>query len=153
MTDEQNAAVRAAMLNDYERKDAALRCFEKTGRFFPEKEGDDKGNPWVDLVCVVGHWRMNVTLAAHTALSLVVLHCAFGIAPRAALLAGGRLWAALTLFYGGTHAAAAHVSGGVSRESIPFETVLKSLLELCQGGLNHGSTKPAAARPPRSRSN
>lgn len=128
-TDATHHQVRDLLIADYERKDSLLREFETHGRFSCDDDYKLTTLP-------ISHIRMNLTLIAHTMLSVqFALMRGYGLfeITNAALVS----WALLSVVHAVTHLYAEKISGA-SRESIIFETIFKMFMESWLGKLNHG---------------
>lgn len=130
--DAANDAVRDILIDDYQRKDKLLHSFHDHGVF----DANDKA--YEMAVLPVAHLRMNLTLLAHTAVS-VQLAVVAGADVAQILSLFVAAWSVVSLLHAVTHLYAEQISGA-SRESLVFETVLKMLMEWWSGSLDHGST-------------
>ncbi|KAJ8614050.1 hypothetical protein CTAYLR_005841 [Chrysophaeum taylorii] len=132
-----SAKVRDSLIADYERKDRLLATFERHGKF------DHTDAAYVMSALPIAHARMNFALLVHSALSAYVVSC-FGV--DASSLASGLFmaWVVVSLLHAVTHLYAERISGA-SRESLIFETLLKTLIEFTAGKLDHGSSSSSSS--------
>lgn len=127
--------VRDALIADYERKDSLLAAFEAHGKF-------DTTPNYAMATLPIDHVRMNLTLLAHTALSVRVAQTVLGVEAAAVASAACMAWFIVAVLHALTHLYAEQISGA-SRESLVFETVLKTGLDWWSGSLDQGVTTPA----------
>ena len=133
----ESHTVRDAMLDDYGRKDALLAEFARTGRFASRDDYALHQLP-------IWHLRMNATLIGMAVLSFYTLTIVFGYAAASVLRTAGLCFLSVFLLHAISHCYAESISGA-SRESLLFETLLKSLMQQWMGGkLDHGGESTAA---------
>jgi len=131
-----NHKLRDALLDDYARKDAELRCFREKRRFSTVTRKSD----WVEFPCP--HLTMNVTIMAYAALGLKWITFAYGVDLWGALRHCGTVWATFVVMHALSHVIGVALSGH-SRESLVGESAIKAIMEMTKGGLNHGKAKKA----------
>lgn len=127
-----NHQLRDRLLDDYERKDSELDCFERTHKFSGVKSASD----WQPFP--TPHLSMNAVVIIYWVLGIKAVMLVFNTDTYGALRLCYLVWGFLVLLHAASHAIGVAVSGH-SRESLVGESVFKAVLELVRGGLDHGA--------------